>query len=72
MRSIGKKNIKRLKQIVAEEIKKRTDRFGQVYWYGLEEEVIKRCPAEWWDIWECADQEIRRIVDDEIFGYVSK
>lgn len=34
--------------------------------YQLEESIIASLPLEWWDTWEMADQEIHRLVSDEI------
>lgn len=58
MRSIGKRNITKLKQIVKEEMVK-----------GIPNAIARiedRIPLEWFEIWESAHDEIHRIVDDEV------
>jgi hypothetical protein len=60
MRSIGKRNISKLKTIVAEEKAKGIP--------GLRDRVMARIPAEWYDIWESAWSEIQRVVEDEVFA----
>jgi hypothetical protein len=60
MRSIGKVKIKKLKAIV-----------GKVFAKDLsadEEDVIEMVPAEWFDTWEMAWQEIHQIVSDELMN----
>ena len=69
MRSIGKRNIKKLQTIVAEEM----TRGRQL---GYTPAQIKGCieariPAEWYDIWESAWSEIERIVDDEVWRVIN-
>jgi hypothetical protein len=58
-RTIGKINIKKLKQVVMDKWKKNHN--------VSEEEVIDALPPSWWSIWEMADQEIRGFVDDALF-----
>jgi hypothetical protein len=70
MRSIGKYNIRKLEKITTEEIEKRRMPWGIIESYaGLDEAIIDRLPVEWWDIWESADSEIRRLIKDFIFNY---
>ena len=56
MRSIGKKNIDKLKKIMH-------DMWAKNY-NITEDEIIEALPVEWWDTWESADSEIRRLVHD--------
>ena len=65
-RSIGKRNIDKLKRIVAEEYA-RKDLFGQPpSGKALHYAIGERVPVEWFDIWESAWAEIERIIYDEI------
>lgn len=70
MRSIGKKNIALVKKITREEMKKIIAPFHSVIgspdYSSIEDTVIDKLPVELWNIWECADSEIRRIINDEI------
>ena len=67
MRSIGVKNINTVKRLTKEAIKKRTMPWGETGSYtGIEEEVVDQLPIELWDIWEMADQQIKRVIDDVI------
>jgi len=59
MRSIGKRNIAKLKQIIKEERQKGIA--------SVDERIMKRVPGEWYEIWESAYDEISRIVDDTLF-----
>jgi len=56
MRSIGKRNIDKLKKIMH-------DMWAKNY-NVTEDEIIEALPVEWWDTWESADSEIRRLVHD--------
>ena len=68
MRSIGKRNIGKVQQLTREAIQRRKSVLGlQTTFSGIEEEVIEKLPVELWDSWEMADQEIRRIINDEIW-----
>jgi hypothetical protein len=67
MRSIGKRNITKLKKIIKDELDN-MNRFDQNY-SAAKERIIAKLPAEWWDIWEMAHQEIHQIVDDEVMEY---
>lgn len=57
-RSIGKVNIKKLNKIIFDEWTKNHD--------VEESEIVDKCPVEWWDLWEAADSEIRRIIYDQL------
>jgi len=64
MRSIGKRNIKKLIAIVDKE-----------YAYNPTQEALMhnieaKIPAEWYDIWESACQEVDRIVYDRIMQLI--
>lgn len=65
MRTIGKRNIAKLKRIIAEEYN-RKDIFGN-YQRGLQLNgaISDRIPAEWFEIWESAWAEIERVISDE-------
>lgn len=63
MRSIGKKRIAKLNTVI-DEFWKNRDKSAP--FYLLEEQIIDALPADWWDTWEMADQEIRRIVYDTL------
>ena len=58
MRSIGQRNIKKLKATVL------------LYFdTGFsEEDIVGKMPSKWWDIWEGADAEIHRLVSDELMN----
>lgn len=60
MRSIGRKNIRLVQKITAEESKKG--------FKSIEERVIERLPEELWDTWEGAHQEICRIIDEAVMS----
>jgi hypothetical protein len=65
MRSIGKRNIDKLKKIVAEECavsRQYSDYIGAV----TRGRIRARVPEAWEDIWESAGCEIDRIIDDEM------
>ena len=64
MRSIGKRNITKLKQIVIDEMVKGRAEYAtpQV----IRERIDARIPSEWYDIWESAHDEIERVVSDEV------
>lgn len=67
MRSIGKRNIQLVKNTM-HLIFKEGIRLPE-----LEQVTIDRLPSELWDTWEMADQEIRRIIHDEVMGiYLDK
>ena len=57
-RSIGKVNVKKLKKIVADEWAKNND--------VTVEAIEDLLPEEWYDTWESAHDEIRRLVYDEL------
>jgi hypothetical protein len=57
-RTIGAWNVKKLKTTVSDMWKKNHN--------VDEEQIVAALPSEWWDTWEMADQEIRRIIDDEL------
>ena len=65
MRSIGKRNITKLKAIVQEEYDKSRTSFSTNQ-YDLTEKIKARIPTEWYDIWESAWSEIERLIDDEV------
>ena len=76
MRSIGKWKIKKLKAICKEELDKaykdeswrlRTNAYTLAM--DVEKAIRDRIPAEWYDTWEMAYQEIDRLVDDFINDY---
>lgn len=58
-RSIGKRNIEKLKQFVNNEWKLSNGRV-------TEEDIMDNIPQEWFDIWESAEAEIRRLISDFI------
>jgi len=62
MRTIGKRNITKLKLIVAEEMSKGIPDPNQV-----RDQIMQRIPDEWNDIWESAWSEIERMVSDEVW-----
>ena len=66
MRTIGKRNIKKLRTIVQEEYDKRKAQFYMLDYEVLSQAIRERIPDEWYDIWEGAYAEINRIVDDVI------
>jgi len=57
MRSIGKVKIKKLRQIVQDEMKKNPHITCNM--------IIHTLPPEWFDIWEGAHSEITNIILDE-------
>jgi len=59
-RTIGKAKINRIKALVKE--------FKAKGCPSIREAVRAELPSEWWDIWEMADQEIDRVIWDEIFN----
>lgn len=71
MRSIGKRNITKLKKIVAEEYASR-DLWGNGptasagHWQEMRRRIDARIPEDWEDIWESAWSEIDRLISDEI------
>jgi len=73
MRSIGKRNINKVVKLTHDELRKCKTPWGQydVDYNKVEETVIEKLPLELWNTWEMADQEIRRIIDDELtkFSY---
>jgi predicted dithiol-disulfide oxidoreductase (DUF899 family) len=67
MRSIGVKNRNMVKRLTLLSIERRRLPWGEIETYqGIEDEVREQLPVELWDIWEMADQEITRIIDDTI------
>ena len=62
MRSIGKRNITKLKQIVRKEWESGYTQGAAV----IRDRVMERIPSGWYDIWESAHAEIDRLVDDEL------
>jgi len=71
MRSIGKVKIKQLKALVKQELA-RPERLhmGIVCHLDARDEVMKKIPADWFNIWESAHDEIDRIVDDVLMDFV--
>jgi len=66
MRSIGKRNIKKVKDLTLQTM---VDGAGQRNRLGVEavtEIVREKLSADLWDIWEGADQEINRIIWDTV------
>jgi len=61
MRSIGRRNIALVKQETEKAIREEGH-------YQVEELVISRLDENLWYIWEGADTEIRRIIEDTIMG----
>ena len=72
MRSIGKVNKRKLLKIIQEEIDKQKDTrfFNGLDHEKLDMEIDLRIPDHWYDIWESAWSEIRRLIDDAITNYV--
>jgi len=69
VRSIGKVNIKKLNKIIAEEIAKPTARTFSTFCHAdVKEKIIERIPAEWFDIWESAHDEMHRIIEDALMA----
>ena len=58
MRSIGKQRINELKNIIM-------DAWDDNMRIGTNA-IVKKVPVPWWDIWEGAEVEIRRIITDEL------
>lgn len=69
MRSIGKKNIKLVKETVHDELRKRFGSFESMSYSEVTEKVIDRLPVKLWDTWESADTEIRNLIDDELTAF---
>ena len=70
MRSIGKRNIKKVEALTIAEIKRqKVYPFSQVDYKQVDKRVIDALPADLWDTWEMADQEIRRIIDNITMNY---
>ncbi len=59
MRSIGRRNI----QLVKDETIRAVKETGS---YNVEDLVVSRLPESLWDIWESADAEIRRVINDSL------
>ena len=57
MRSIGKRNIRKLQAITREE--------RALGIPSVDDRIKARIPAEWYDLWESAHDEINRVIDDE-------
>jgi len=68
MRSIGKKNIKKVIDYTRKWIKY-THEMPFDCGIDIRDKVREELPVELWDIWEMADQEIDRIIMDEINNY---
>lgn len=66
MRSIGKVKIRKLKKIIAEEYNVKDLYLERRPFSVIRASILDRLPLEWWDTWECADSEIRRVIEDEI------
>lgn len=63
MRSIGKRNIKKVEQLTRQELNKIPA--WDTADYGLiRTRVIDQLPVDLWDTWEMADTEIHNIIDD--------
>ena len=62
MRSIGKRNIKKLRAMVIREM-------PIVDSENVEERVERKIPEEWYDIWEGAGSEIDMIIFDTIMNF---
>lgn len=62
MRSIGKRYIALTKDITRQLLKHDPN--------IREDDIIQYLPVEMWETWESADDEIRRIINDEIFKIV--
>ena len=71
MRSIGKRNINKVVKLTHDELRKCETPWGQydIDYNKVEETVIEKLPLELWDTWEMADQEIRRIIGDELMKF---
>ena len=70
MRSIGKRNVDKLKRIVEEEM---TSGYTQgLSQSEIEGRILDRIPAEWFDIWESAHDEIHRVMDDAATEFVHR
>ncbi len=65
MRTIGKKNIEKVKQ-TTQDLLETCKVVGQE---RILRAVRDMLPAELWDTWEMADQEINRIILDTIFEF---
>lgn len=66
MRSIGKRNIKKVKDLTLQAM---ADGIGQRNRLGVEavtDIVREKLSADLWDIWEGADQEINGIIWDTV------
>jgi len=58
MRTIGKKNIKLVRQLTREAMKNDDE--------DIKGTVIEKLPSILWDTWEGADNEIRNIINETI------
>lgn len=67
MRSIGAKNIKLVKKIVQEEMKK-SNGLGRPDYNGVRDSVLEKIPDNVFESWEMAHSEIDRIIHDEIIA----
>ena len=68
MRSIGKVKIKKLKQIIEDDLRSLPE---TPFWTnpdlrGVKDRVWEKVPSEWLDTWEGAYSEIERIICDTI------
>jgi len=63
MRSIGKRNIAKLKIIVIEEMARRQP--------DDMERIKSRIPEEWYELWEGAYSEIDRLIADFMNDYLN-
>jgi len=68
MRSIGKRNIALVKATTRKAMNEGLPALLQLGYSSIEEAVVARLPSSLWDTWEMADQEIRRIITDEIWS----
>jgi len=63
-RSIGKVNIRKLKEMIRQTIKDNGGATSETDWSKIEDEIIDEIPEEWFDMWEGAYQEIHSIIDE--------
>ena len=66
MRTIGRKNRNLVRKITKEILLENAPEIPS----NLENKVIEILPAELWDTWEMADQEIKSIIDDVLMGRI--
>jgi hypothetical protein len=77
MRSIGKVKIRKLKQIITDELIKESKNTNYPYRVNsnmdfniVEKNIKNRIPDNWYNTWEMAYQEINRIIYDTITNAV--